>query len=330
MPSVAVGAIGSGVLSAVTGSRAQSRAQSSQDRALASQEALANRQMQLAEEQYQRYLDLYGPIEEQAAQEAMRPVDYRALAGQAEGVVGREFDAQREQLGRQMARYGVSPASQRGMAAQQDVSLAEAAARAEAANRARATNEQMRQARIENVLNYGKGMPMQAQQGMAAAGAAQRGIAGAYGDRAADIGRRTAGTVGSIASLYGYGREQNWWGTPATTNQQWALPDYSGMSYNPVTSNPEGFAGSMMFAEGGEVPSPNMSAIGVADTVPARLSEGEYVIPADVVRRKGTEFFDRLIEKSTPQQTPMPQDTMPAMAMGGAVQGYACGGKVKR
>ena len=31
--------------------------------------------------------------------------------------------------------------------------------------------------------------------------------------------------------------------------------------------------------------------------VPIMASDGEYVIPADVVAVKGTEFFDRLVEK---------------------------------
>ena len=33
------------------------------------------------------------------------------------------------------------------------------------------------------------------------------------------------------------------------------------------------------------------------DRIPAMLSENEYVIPADVVRAKGVEFFDRLLQK---------------------------------
>jgi hypothetical protein len=48
---------------------------------------------------------------------------------------------------------------------------------------------------------------------------------------------------------------------------------------------------------------------GVDDAIPASLSEGEYVIPADVVRIKGEEFFDKLLEKyHTPaaQQPPPP------------------------
>jgi len=35
----------------------------------------------------------------------------------------------------------------------------------------------------------------------------------------------------------------------------------------------------------------------VDDRVPAMLSQDEYVIPADVVRAKGEEFFDKLLEK---------------------------------
>jgi hypothetical protein len=36
---------------------------------------------------------------------------------------------------------------------------------------------------------------------------------------------------------------------------------------------------------------------GVRDDIPAMLSKGEFVIPADVVRAKGTEFFDKLVQR---------------------------------
>jgi hypothetical protein len=49
------------------------------------------------------------------------------------------------------------------------------------------------------------------------------------------------------------------------------------------------------FAEGGEVDGPGGPK---DDAIPARLSDGEFVIPADVVKRKGTEFFDKLVEKT--------------------------------
>ena len=35
----------------------------------------------------------------------------------------------------------------------------------------------------------------------------------------------------------------------------------------------------------------------VDDKVPAMLSNGEYVIPADVVKAKGLEFFEKLKQK---------------------------------
>ena len=36
---------------------------------------------------------------------------------------------------------------------------------------------------------------------------------------------------------------------------------------------------------------------GISDDIPAYLSNGEYVVPADVVTAKGEEFFDKLLEK---------------------------------
>jgi hypothetical protein len=50
----------------------------------------------------------------------------------------------------------------------------------------------------------------------------------------------------------------------------------------------------MGYANGGKVRGPGGP---VDDKVPAMLSDGEYVIPADVVKAKGLEFFDKLKEK---------------------------------
>ena len=50
----------------------------------------------------------------------------------------------------------------------------------------------------------------------------------------------------------------------------------------------------LRMANGGEVEGPGGP---VDDRVPAMLSHGEYVIPADVVQAKGIEFFDKLKDK---------------------------------
>jgi hypothetical protein len=46
-------------------------------------------------------------------------------------------------------------------------------------------------------------------------------------------------------------------------------------------------------AEGGPLPQKSPNADG---SIPIRAHEGEYVIPAEVVRAKGTEFFDKLVQ----------------------------------
>lgn len=53
---------------------------------------------------------------------------------------------------------------------------------------------------------------------------------------------------------------------------------------------------SRYMAEGG-APRGALPVRQVRDKIPAELSEGEYVVPADVVRSKGIEFFDKLVHK---------------------------------
>jgi hypothetical protein len=104
--------------------------------------------------------------------------------------------------------------------------------------------------------------------------------------------------------------------------QQGGLKD-DGMKRDPVSGN--------------EVPNGSM-AKEVRDDIPAQLSEGEYVVPADVVRYLGVKHFEDLRNKAKsglqnmeangriggepvsvggPQAAPMPQRPTPYMAEGG-------------
>lgn len=49
----------------------------------------------------------------------------------------------------------------------------------------------------------------------------------------------------------------------------------------------------MSMAKGGPLPTKSPNADG---SIPIRAHEGEYVVPAEVVRAKGTEFFDKLVQ----------------------------------
>jgi len=54
------------------------------------------------------------------------------------------------------------------------------------------------------------------------------------------------------------------------------------------------------FAMGGDIPeelSPTGDRTGRADDIPIRVSGGEYIIPKHIVDKKGTEFFDMLLDK---------------------------------
>lgn len=73
------------------------------------------------------------------------------------------------------------------------------------------------------------------------------------------------------------------------------------------------------YAEGGNVEGTALDMMkdpeGIEDTVPARLSVGEYVIPKDVVDKLGVDFFDYLKE-----QYHTPADMQRAMGVGGVSQ----------
>ena len=67
--------------------------------------------------------------------------------------------------------------------------------------------------------------------------------------------------------------------------------------------------------QGGETRGPGGPT---GDGIPAQLSDGEYIIPEEVVRRKGTEFFDKLIVKTKEDMKGREEDaqvTQHAMAL---------------
>ena len=70
------------------------------------------------------------------------------------------------------------------------------------------------------------------------------------------------------------------------------------------------------YAGGGEVNGPGGPK---GDAIPAMLSDEEYIIPAEVVHYKGTEHFDKLINKTNEALGIPPEDK--TMQNGVPVQG---------
>ncbi len=63
------------------------------------------------------------------------------------------------------------------------------------------------------------------------------------------------------------------------------------------------------FAEGGEVDGPGT---GTSDSIPATLEEGSYVVNAETVRRKGENYFRKMVERNETEPMEQPGSNPPA------------------
>ena len=97
---------------------------------------------------------------------------------------------------------------------------------------------------------------------------------------------------------------------PPTQFADGGIPQRKRMDYgNPPVQASQGLPpqvgipGPWMAANGGGSPGPGMvqnglsDGTGIDDQVPAKVSVGEFIVPADVVHAKGKEFFDKLLQR---------------------------------
>lgn len=276
-----------------------------------------------------RYEELYQPIEEQYLDKVKNfdTEERRASeAASAQTEVASQADAARQNALRRLESYGVDPSQTRNSALDAGVRMEEAKAKAGAASTARRDIEKTGMALEEGTIGAGRGLDTQSKRGAAsgASGIPQFGMdqkqmfqqgdqaMGSWGDALSAAGGMAAQDQGNKNSAFG-----SMLGAGAT------------------------LGAAMLMAEGGEV----AGAGGPTDdAIPAALSDGEFIIPADVVKRKGTEFFDKLIEKVKTENAereenaqvtqeamaiPPPEAIPPEMGMykGGEVLAYAEGGE---
>lgn len=262
-----------------------------------------------------RYEDTFRPFEDLWAEQARNydtPERRAQERSRAISDVSQQFDAQRRNALQRLESYGIDPSQTRSQALDVGLRTTEAAAKAAAATSANRRVEDVGRALQSDVINLGRGALSNAagfyNQAVGAGSQAQGGALNttAAGANAAQSGLGYANNAlrgyGQAAGIQsqGYGNQLAGWGAGASQK--------AGMM-----KGIGGLAG-MFLADGGEVRPTQVMALpymgdseivhtglgdgsGIDDTVPALLSDGEYVIPADVVRKKGEEFFDRLIEK---------------------------------
>ena len=267
-----------------------------------------------------RYEQVFQPLEDSLAQEAQ---DYaspeRRLKEQAKAIadVSQQFDAQRKNAERDLQAYGINPGAIKYAALDKGVRMQQAAASAGASTMAGERVDATGRALRSEAINVGRGYPGQ--------------IAGSYGtSQNAGTGAANTGlaTTASGANTMGTGMQ---WGGMAqnslnsagnlmNTSHQNQMAQFNadqqassgwgalagaalgaGMSFmGAPAGSMAGRIGTRLFAaEGGAIPADASPSGGQAvDDVEARLTVGEFVIPKDVVRRKGVDFFEKLIAQS--------------------------------
>lgn len=278
------------------------------DRVITGQEAVQNETLSNAREDRERYEQKFQPLEDNLINEFTNyDSDERTAAdrGRAMSDVSQSFDAARRNALQRLEGYGVDPSQTRNAALDIGVRTQQAAAMAGAATNAQRNTEATGRALRAEAINIGKGMPSQ--------------VAGSYGQSLAagnsqvSNANQTTGTSSGALSApqgymntaqQGYGQSANIMGQ-GYQNQMQQYNANQGLLTGALGA--VGSAAGMMMADGGEIGALPLSepgpvegpgdGSGIDDQVHIRASTGEYIIPADVHQAKGTEFFDKLVEK---------------------------------
>jgi hypothetical protein len=281
---------------------------------------IADTQEARSTEQYEYWKESFKPLEEKIVADALNfnaDAERERMAGQAGADVEQAFGAQRAQNARELSRYGLNPNSSTAMRAAGTLGDEEALAKAGAMNTSRMQSRAMGMAMAADAANIGRGA--QAASGQAAQlalGAGQAGVANIGGQTQNAAMTRQLGNQNFSNAINANTSAGNIYGQDFSTR----MTGYGTASklYGDKVSAVGSMAGAAigLMADGGPTAPgavgdlPSMAAArkaglvrgmsdgsGIDDRVEARLSDGEFVIPADVVRYKGEEFFKRIIDK---------------------------------
>jgi len=278
------------------------------------------------EKRAQEYSDFekntFRPLEQKLVDEA-NTFDTEAkreqIASRGMADVATAYQAQRQQALDTLARYGINPNSARFAAINATLSRAEAADSAGAANNARLQAEQLGYARKLDATSLGRGLASNATAAYGTAinannaSGAQTG--GAYSAIAAP-GAAMGNAYGQASNMYGgatnsYSAAGNIYGNEFNTrmqgyNAQLASSNQGAAALGNIAGRWAGSeAGSKAIAglaDGGKVHRGKGAVRGpggpVDDKIPAMLSNGEYVLPADTVKAIGKKNLDKVIAKT--------------------------------
>lgn len=306
------------------------REQDTNNRALLQQvlgpqlEAQAN-QAEWAKKDRARYENVYQPLEDNLIKDFQEYGSEERLGrnrGRAMADVASSFDAQRRNALQRLESFGVDPSQTRNAALDTAMRTQQGAAMAAAATNSTRIDEDKARALRADAINIGRGMPSQVAQSygqsVAAGNSAMGGANSTFGTSAGVIG-----SPGSFAQLgqsgaqgaagiqsQGFGNQMSaynarqaadsslWSGVGSAVGMAAMLAD-GGKPKQAIPTTPGHIAAGPGDGSGidDQVPAMIVNPQTGAQVADARLSTDEYVIPADVVRAKGVEFFDKLLQR---------------------------------
>ena len=259
-----------------------------------------------AQRDRQRYEEVFVPMEDRLIAEADSfdsPQRQATERGRAIADVNSAFDAERRNAAARLESFGIDPSQTRAAALDVGVRTAQAAAAAGAATTAGNRVEDMGRAMRADVVNLGRGLPSQVAQSYGQSAATGQGaLGGALNTSSTGAALRTSNQGAINASLSGYGQGAN----IMSQGYQNQLAGFNA-SQNARNSWMDPFGTAVGFAagayeDGGVVSEQGALPVspipGSTDRKPALLTPGEFVVPDEVVRFKGEEFFHKLISKS--------------------------------
>jgi hypothetical protein len=272
---------------------------------------IASSQEKRAQDYYNYEQSTFRPLQEQAVQNAK---DYNTdakseeLARRSVADTEQAYSAQRQQALDTLASYGINPNSGRFASINARLNQAEAADKAGAATNARTNAEATKYGRMVDAINMGNGLAgnataaagtaINANSGSVGAGSAAYGIAAnpgtAYGQsfsNASNIYGNANSAYGTAGNIYGSIYQGQMQAYGANQQAQGAMMGAIGNI---------GARYAFGKADGGKIHHGKGAVRGpggpVDDKVPAMLSNGEYVLPADTTAAIGTDKLDKLVK----------------------------------
>ena len=269
-------------------------------------------------EEYATYeRETFRPLEKRLVSEAEEfntAAKQEEMASQGMADVANAYQVQRQQALDTMAKYGINPNSARFAAINAQLGQGEAAARAGVATKSRIASEEMGRARLYDAAALGRGLASNATAAASTAASAGTAAGGSYMAPAEYMGKsygQTGQMLGGASSSFGtagniYGQEfgARMQGYNAQMANQSDMFGAFGSIAGMYAGSPGGSAAiaGMFKADGGTVKrlgrGGKVTGPGgpVDDKIPAMLSDGEYVIPADTVKAIGVKKLDKLVK----------------------------------